>query len=606
MMMSECSCWCWTSVFCGTNGGEEVFTEYSSEPFQLPAPLPDWPSGTGFATGSISLGEIQVAQVCTFEKVWSCYEGGDGDKGATFYKPTNLPTGYFNLGYLGQPNRTTLDAWVFVAKETDNSADLSCQCNQSCYALEPPTVPLIFTKDSKEFFPQRGSHSALAKPLNYTLVWSSDSWSGDQDGYVYFWLPYPPEGYKALGFVVTNTGDKPSVEEVRCVRSDLTEECEIDTLIWSTDSTFDKFPFGAWNIRPKERGMQAKGVCIGSCYCSDSLNSEEIFSLSCLKNVTYDLSAMPNLNQIHALVQHYGPTIYFHPDEVYLPSSVEWFFENGALLYDGSSQTAEPITTDGSNLPQGGSNDGKYWLDLPNDGRAGKVKKGNLESAEVYVHVKPMLGGTFTDIAMWIFCPFNGPVTAKIGVFNLPFERIGEHVSDWEHFTLRISNCTGKLCKMYFSQHSGGEWVSAPDLEYIEGNKATVYSSKSGHASFPHAGDFLQGNSKRGLGIRNDAARSKYSLDASLKYKIVAAEYMHSLGANDLPLEPSWLGYIREWGPTIVYDSRAEIRKLVRFLPAKIRHAVEDIFNMLPNELGGEEGPTGPKEKDNWEGDERS
>ncbi|GLJ12983.1 hypothetical protein SUGI_0202110 [Cryptomeria japonica] len=532
--MSECSCWCWTSVFCGTNGGEEVFTEYSSEPFQLPAPLPDWPSGTGFATGSISLGEIQVAQVCTFEKVWSCYEGGDGDKGATFYKPTNLPTGYFNLGYLGQPNRTTLDAWVFVAKETDNSADLSCQCNQSCYALEPPTVPLIFTKDSKEFFPQRGSHSALAKPLNYTLVWSSDSWSGDQDGYVYFWLPYPPEGYKALGFVVTNTGDKPSVEEVR----------------------------------PKERGMQAKGI--------------------------------------HALVQHYGPTIYFHPDEVYLPSSVEWFFENGALLYDGSSQTAEPITTDGSNLPQGGSNDGKYWLDLPNDGRAGKVKKGNLESAEVYVHVKPMLGGTFTDIAMWIFCPFNGPVTAKIGVFNLPFERIGEHVSDWEHFTLRISNCTGKLCKMYFSQHSGGEWVSAPDLEYIEGNKATVYSSKSGHASFPHAGDFLQGNSKRGLGIRNDAARSKYSLDASLKYKIVAAEYMHSLGANDLPLEPSWLGYIREWGPTIVYDSRAEIRKLVRFLPAKIRHAVEDIFNMLPNELGGEEGPTGPKEKDNWEGDERS
>uniref|UniRef100_A0A0D6R1V8 Vacuolar protein sorting-associated protein 62 n=1 Tax=Araucaria cunninghamii TaxID=56994 RepID=A0A0D6R1V8_ARACU len=605
--MSEWSCWCWTSVFWSSDWEEEDDDGHECpKPFQLPAPLPDWPPGTGFATGMISLGEIELAKVCTFEKVWSSYEGGEVDKGATFYKPTNLPPGFFSLGHYGQPNCTPLEGWVLVAKESNASADALCQNKESHYALEAPTTPLLFTKDCKGASYERGPRSALAKPLNYALVWSSDSWSGDQDGYGYFWLPCPPEGYRALGFVVTNTEDKPSVEEVRCVRLDLTEECEIDDVIWSSDTTSNKFPFCAWNMRPSERGMHAQGICVGTCYCNDSWDSEESLCVSCLKNATYNLSAMPNLNQVHALMKHYGPTVFFHPEEVYMPSSVRWFFENGALLYRRDSQTAEPVTTDGSNLPPGGSNDGKYWLALPDDGRADEVKRGNLESAEVYVHVKPMLGGTFTDIAMWIFCPFNGPVTAKIGMFNLPLGRIGEHVSDWEHFTLRICNFTGQLWRIYFSQHSGGEWVNASDLEYIEGNKAVVYSSKNGHASFPHAGDFLQGDGKHGIGIRNDAARSDYCLDASKKYKIIAAEYMHYLGANDPLLEPFWLQYMREWGPTIVYDSRAEIYKIERYLPRKLRHAVEDIFNKLPNELGGEEGPTGPKEKDNWEGDERS
>lgn len=602
--MFEWSCSCWLRVIADWKRGLPL--PECPEPFLLPAPLPAWPPGTGFAKGSICLGEIEVAQISTFEKVWSCCEGGQYDQGSTFYKPTNLPTGFVSLGHIAHPNCSPLRRWVLVAKETNVSAKLSSQYKHSNNALETPTAPLLFARDSERTCCKTRQRPALAKPLNYTLVWSSESWTGSQDEYGYIWLPYPPEGYKAMGFIVTSTQVKPSVEEVRCVRADLTETCETSDVIWSTDTTSLKFPFSAWNMRPTERGMRAQGVCLGTCYCNTSLNADNSLPVFCLKNVNYDLTAMPNLDQVHALVKHYGPTVFFHPDEVYLPSSVSWFFENGALICKTDTQTTEPIASDGSNLPKGGSNDGKYWLDLPDDGRANEVKRGNLESAEVYVHVKPMLGGTFTDIAMWIFCPFNGPVTAKIGIFDVPLGRVGQHVSDWEHFTLRISNFTGELWKIYFSQHSGGEWISASDLEYIEGNKAVVYSSKSGHASFPHPGDFLQGDSKRGVGIRNDAAQSKYSLDTSKKYQIVAAEYMQSLASHDIPLEPCWLQYMREWGPTIVYDSQAEIRKLVKYLPSKLKHVVEDILNRLPCELGGEEGPTGPKEKDNWEGDERS
>ncbi|KAJ4882540.1 hypothetical protein Rs2_32633 [Raphanus sativus] len=263
-------------------------------------------------------------------------------------------------------------------------------------------------------------------------------------------------------------------------------------------------------------------------------------NISCLKNLDPSLQGMPNLDQVHALIQHYGPTVYFHPEETYLPSSVPWFFKNGALFYRFEDEEA-----------------------------ANNLKKGNIESSELYVHVKPALGGIFTDVVMWIFCPFNGPATLKIGLLTVPMNRIGEHVGDWEHFTFRISNFNGELTQMFFSQHSGGGWLMC----------------------------LILSSSKLGIGVRNDVGKSEFVVDSSERYRVVAAEYL----GEGVVTEPCWLQYMREWGPTIVYDSAAEIDKIINLLPLIVRYSIENLF---PIALYGEEGPTGPKEKDNWEGDE--
>nr|DAD29337.1 TPA_asm: hypothetical protein HUJ06_030805 [Nelumbo nucifera] len=246
---------------------------------------------------------------------------------------------------------------------------------------------------------------------------------------------------------------------------------------------------------------------------------------------------------VHALIKNYIPTVFFHPDEIYYPSSAPWFFKNGALLYRKGESTGEVIDSRGSNLPSGGSNDGEFWIDLPNDDQ-NNTKFGNIESAELYVHVKPSLVGTSTDIVM-----------------------IGQHVGDWEHFTLHVSNFTGELWSMYFSQHSGGEWVDACNLEFIKGNKAFVYSSKSGHASFAHPGNYIYGSTKLGIGVRNDDAQSNFFVDSSIKYQIVAAEYL----GGGIATEPCWLQFMREWGPTVVYNSRSELEKIISLLPFFIR-----------------------------------
>ncbi|XP_050208261.1 hypothetical protein At1g04090 isoform X2 [Mercurialis annua] len=535
--------------------------------------------GLGFASGRINLGEIEVVKISRLEFVWMCKLPQDEKKGVSFYKPVGVPERFYSLGHLCQFNNQPLRSFLLAAREVT-----------------------VSKMEATDVASSVRNSPALRKPVDYTLVWSSYNLNDESyDGCGFFWLPQPPEGYKPLGYIVTNNPDKPDLDEVRCVRADLTDECQAYRPILNVFSKFSSFPFEVWSTRPSHRGMLGKGVSVGTFFCGSYWSSGEELNIACLRNVNPELHGMPNIEQIHALINNYGPTVFFHPDEVYLPSSVSWFFENGSLLYRADDSTGEPIDVSGSNLPADGTNNGEFWIDLPCDDRRDTVKKGNLESAKLYIHVKPANGGTFTDLAMWIFCPFNGPATLKIGPVNFPLSKIGQHVGDWEHVTLRICNFNGELSSMYFSQHSGGKWVEPYDLEYINGNKPIVYSSKHGHASYPHPRTYIQGSAFLGIGIRNDAARSNLYVDSSTRYEVIAAEYL----GGDI-IEPGWLQYMREWGPKIVYNSRSELDKILDRLPLMLRYSVQNIVYKLPVELSGEEGPTGPKEKNNWIGDERS
>eukprot|EP00268_Persea_americana_P015868 TRINITY_DN17496_c0_g1_i1.p1 TRINITY_DN17496_c0_g1~~TRINITY_DN17496_c0_g1_i1.p1 ORF type:complete len:448 (+),score=81.99 TRINITY_DN17496_c0_g1_i1:526-1869(+) len=431
----------------------------------------------------------------------------------------------------------------------------------------------------------------LRKPVDFTLVWSSESLKIKQDGMGYIWAPTPPQGFVAVGHMVTNSLEKPSVDEIRCVRADLADTCENDTVIWGSSG------FNVYSSRPTCRGTQALGVGAGTIIAEvNGVPSP----LGCLRNKDSNLSCMPNLAQIQVLMQAYAPWIYFHPNDAYLSSSVTWFFNNGALLYKQGDPTPNPIDPTGSNLPQGGSNDGAYWLDLPrDDGAKERVKKGDLQNSACYLHVKPILGASFTDIDIWVFYPFNGAAKAKVALVNLSLGRIGEHVGDWEHVTLRISNFNGELWKVYFSEHSSGIWVNASELEFQGGNKAVTYSSLHGHAFYPQPGLVLQGSTKFGIGIRNDTAKGKLSLDTGMSFLLIAAEHLGSI-----VVEPPWLNYARGWGPKIDYDIGQEIDKVAKVLPAELKSALKDVVKGLPKEVLGEKGPTGPKMKRNWEGDE--
>ncbi|KAL1818770.1 hypothetical protein ACET3Z_013639 [Daucus carota] len=529
--------------------------------FSLPSPIPSWSPGDGFASGTIDLGGLQVCQVTSFNKIWASHEGGPDNLGATIYEPSSIPEGFTMLGCYGQANNESLFGFVLAAKQTDPESDI------------------------------------LKSATDYTLVWSSDSSKIKQDGVAYVWLPDPPDGYRTMGHVVTTTPDKPALDKIRCVRADFTADAETETWIWGLGKDLNVNGFNVFAIRPKDRGTQALGVSTGTFLAQNGGTDVSSF---CLKNVEANLSAMPNLTQLREVMEAYSPVVYFHPDENYFPSTVNWYFQNGALLFSkGNESSPTPVEPMGSNLPQGGSNDGAFWLGLPNDKTASdKIKKGDLQGASAYLHIKPMLGASCTDIAIWLFYPFNGPARAKIEIVNISLGKIGEHVGDWEHVTLRISNFNGELRSVYFSEHSKGQWVSAPQLEFENGNKPVTYSSLNGHAFYPKAGLVLQGSG--GIGIRNDSAKSKNVMDTGRRFSIVSAEYLAASGV----VEPPWLNYMRKWGPKISYDIAEELKKVEKLLPGFLKKAFVKLVKNLPSEVLGEDGPTGPKVKSNWTGDE--
>ncbi|GFP81511.1 hypothetical protein PHJA_000294400 [Phtheirospermum japonicum] len=519
--------------------------------FKLPSPLPTWPPGGGFAAGEIDLGGLQIRQISSFQKIWSANEGGPNNLGATFFEPSSIPDGFSMLGAYAQPNNQPLFGWVLVGKT--NASD------ESGAILKPPT--------------------------DYTLQ------ANTPQNTAYFWLPTPPDGYKPVGLVVTPSPDKPSLDKIRCVRSDFTDESETDNWVWGENG------LNVYGLRPKTRGTNAQPLSVGTFTVQTSTNATQ--PLSCLKNKNPRITSTPNLNQINTLFQAYSPYIYFHPDENYHPSSVNWFFTNGALLYTkGNESNPVTIQPDGSNLPQGGSNDGAYWLDLPVDKQArGNVVKGDLQTAEVYLHVKPVLGSTFTDIQVWVFYPFNGHAVAKLGfIKKIQLGKIGEHVGDWEHVTLRISNFDGTLYRVFFAQHGGGQWVDSCLLEYGNGNKFVGYASLNGHASYYRAGLVLLGGDDD-VGIRDDTSKSDVVMDTGGRFTVVAADGLSVVA-------PPWLDYGREWGPNITYDFANDVRKVEKLLIGKLKTKFRKLMKSLPSELYGEEGPTGPKMKNNWDGDE--
>ncbi|CAK9322427.1 unnamed protein product [Citrullus colocynthis] len=533
--------------------------------FNFPSPLPTFPQGKSvFAGGVIDLGGgLKIRRISSFNKIWTTHDGGPNNLGATFFEPSPLPQGFVSLGHCCHPNNKPFFARILIGRDDSPAGDI------------------------------------LKKPVDFVLAWTSEKSNIKRDTDGYIWSPTPPDGYRAVGHIVTTSSEKPSVERIRCVRADLTEQSEKETWIWGLKDSIDENGFNVFSFRPTKREITATGVSVGTFVALPAGNSP--LPLLCLRNSASVTSAMPDVSQISTLFRAYAPLIYFHPKEKFLPSSVNWYFSNGALLYNKSDESKPvPIDPNGTNLPQGGQNDGAFWLDLPVDGGAKeKVKHGDLQSSQVYLRIKPMIGGTFTDITIWIFYPFNGPATAKVGIIDVPLGKIGEHVGDWEHITLRISNFTGELSRVYFAQHSKGEWIDAPSLAFENGNKVVVYSSLNGHASYSKAGLVLQGGGE--IGLKNETAKSGMVLDTGARFAEIAAEYL-----GEVVVEPAWVNYFRQWGPKIEYRIVDEMEKVEKLLPGRLKEAFKEFVNRLPDEILGQEGPTGPKLKDSWNGDERS
>ncbi|MEL7531650.1 MAG: Vps62-related protein, partial [Bacteroidota bacterium] len=98
--------------------------------------------------------------------------------------------------------------------------------------------------------------TALAFPTGYKRTYHDSGTGGHQDGS--FWLPIAPAGYRALGMVAMQSHGQPPLNEVVCVREDLTTYASIGAFIWNDAGSGGDLDASVWQIKPPSISQNSK------------------------------------------------------------------------------------------------------------------------------------------------------------------------------------------------------------------------------------------------------------------------------------------------------------------------------------------------------------
>lgn len=179
--------------------------------------------------------------------------------------------------------------------------------------------------------------------------------------------------------------------------------------------------------------------------------------------------------QRQALIERFAPRIYFHPDERFMSSSVEFYLERVYLSKDGQVDMSRHPSALDLALISGPTQDEDKSLRLfaPADEalRAGQHPSTN---PPCYANVIEQPG--YTEFQYWFFYPHNGrPKSNKTR---------GVHEGDWEHVSVRVGRDLNVL-EILGSRHSGEDtWLLPGELERAVDDHFVLYTALETHAIY--------------------------------------------------------------------------------------------------------------------------
>lgn len=406
-------------------------------------------AGASSIAANTTENSLEVKYVNQFDLVWWDKKSG-GKHNGSYYRP-KLPSGYYRLGDYAKSGYSAPTESVIVVKEL---------------------VP-----------------GSLVRPVGYTRIWkdsgSGAKWNGS------FWLPKPPSGYKCLGVVAQRGHHEPSIDEVRCVKSNLVVTGKAGKMTWNDKRTGAKANFSSWKIIPNHQNGLSMNLFIAHSSHKAPSSSPLFYVLN--KNVIADKQLTKK--EVIALIKKHGPILYLHPKEKYKLDSPFYYMNNAWLVNEKGTKIQTSLASfkeDYEYIKSAGNINGRavnsIWLKPDN---LSAIKSGNINRAKSIVHVKNSVPG-YTDIQFWFFYAYNGPGTAKVRLGEIysntgELKPFGEHTADWEHVTLRFENASKKVTSVYFAQHNYGEVKLANQVDWDK-NHLVMYSSKNGHASYSGKG----------------------------------------------------------------------------------------------------------------------
>ena len=174
------------------------------------------------------------------------------------------------------------------------------------------------------------------------------------------------------------------------------------------------------------------------------------------------------------LLTRYAPLVWLASGEIFNPSSVDWAFPYLERFQNTSDLNRYWLRT-------------KQALSSPSDWTL-PVFAGNLASAPVYAYyVEKQPNAGVIDLVYFFYYPYNRG--KRIDLIATVF---GNHVGDWEHVTLRLTN--GQPEKVYVAVHDFGysyAWDSVPKTGTTH---PIVYSASGSHGSWLNPGNHVYGS----------------------------------------------------------------------------------------------------------------
>ncbi|EEH07572.1 conserved hypothetical protein [Histoplasma capsulatum G186AR] len=211
--------------------------------------------------------------------------------------------------------------------------------------------------------------------------------------------------------------------------------------------------------------------------------------IQCLRFVLLvDATCLAQYDGIPDFVLKYGPIIYLHSEDQYMPSAFATLLENSkpTVNYTPVADVPSPLTLD--NLDSLNSLGGKDVFLTTNEGiralpewfsgtrpdKAGKT----VDAVSSIIVVRDHGDGKMVDAFYFYYYGYNQGNTV-IGI------QFGNHVGDWEHNMIRFEN--GEPQAVWYSQHAGGEAFTYQATEK-QGLRPVGYSANGSHAVYATPG----------------------------------------------------------------------------------------------------------------------
>jgi len=196
--------------------------------------------------------------------------------------------------------------------------------------------------------------------------------------------------------------------------------------------------------------------------------------------LTFILCKMTNqTNQTNQqLIEQYGPIVYFHKEEKYLPLDINIILQNSTL----KDFTTDQVITSPSNRELYDFAKSHDFKPIGNGNVVLSIDKSLynhsylLQDQPIYAIVREKEGKTY--ITYIIVFPYNGDYNI------LRHGKAGSHPGDLEHYTVELDK-DKNLTRVHFSAHGyqDGRWVSKDQVQFEHG-RIVVFSALNGHGLY--------------------------------------------------------------------------------------------------------------------------